>query len=131
MGDTSGVAERVTESPCPCGLPQTYSLCCGRFHRGEATAPTAELLMRSRYSAFAVGDADYVRDTWDPVTRPQDVGVDASDRWSALEILGRTGGGMLEAMGTVRFRAHHRRGVVEENSGFRRNGGRWLYVGPA
>ena len=41
---------------CPCGLGEDYGSCCGRFHHGAA-APAAELLMRSRYSAFAVGDA--------------------------------------------------------------------------
>ena len=41
---------------CPCGLGDDYESCCGRFHAG-APAPTAEALMRSRYSAFAVGDA--------------------------------------------------------------------------
>ena len=40
---------------CPCLSGDTYGACCGRYHSGAATAPTAEALMRSRYSAFAVG----------------------------------------------------------------------------
>jgi SEC-C motif domain protein len=115
---------------CPCGLPAAYDACCGRFHRGEATAPTAEALMRSRYSAYAVGDAAYLRETWDPVTRPRRLGMDAGVRWTGLEVLGRTGGELLAAEGTVAFRAHHTGGVVTEDSRFRRAGGRWLYVGP-
>ncbi|MFC4944098.1 YchJ family protein [Pseudonocardia sp. GCM10023141] len=114
---------------CPCGLPQPYGACCGRFHAGDA-APTAELLMRSRYTAFAVGDAAYLRLTWDPTTRPRRTGIDPADRWTGLEILDRTGGGLLDVEGTVEFRAHYDGGVVEENSRFRKDGGRWLYVGP-
>jgi SEC-C motif domain protein len=112
--------------PCPCGLPAPYADCCGRFHRGEAAAPTAELLMRSRYAAFAVGDAAYLLATWDPVTRPGRVATGAG--WTGLEVLGRTGGGLFDTAGTVAFRAHHRDGVVAEDSAFRRVAGRWVYV---
>ena len=66
--------------PCPCGLPAPYDACCGRFHRGESAAPTAELLMRSRYAAFVVGDAGYLRDTWHPSTRPRHVDLDPGER---------------------------------------------------
>jgi SEC-C motif-containing protein len=93
-------------------------------------APTAELLMRSRYAAFAVGDAGYLRATWDPRTRPRRTDLDPGERWTGLEVLGRTGGGLVDATGTVTFRAHHRGGVVAGHSAFRRTGGRWLYVGP-
>jgi SEC-C motif domain protein len=116
--------------PCPCGLPATYDACCGRFHRGAATAPTAELLMRSRYAAFAVGDPDYLRGTWDPATRARRLQLDPDDRWTRLEVLGTTGGGLFDTSGTVAFRAHRNGGVVAENSAFRRDGGRWFYVGP-
>ncbi len=87
--------------------------------------------MRSRYSAFAVGAPAYLRATWDPATRPRRVDADPSLRWTGLEVLGRTGGGLFDVEGTVSFRAHHQHGVVEEDSRFRREGGRWLYVGPA
>lgn len=116
--------------PCPCGLPAPYDACCGRFHRGEAVAPTAGLLMRSRYAAFVVEDPDYLRATWHPHTRPSRVDVGAGDRWTGLEVLGTTGGGLFDTSGTVAFRAHHRDGVVAEDSAFRREGGRWFYVGP-
>lgn len=43
--------------------------CCGRYLDGEA-APTAEALMRSRYTAFALRDEDYLFRTWHPRTRP-------------------------------------------------------------
>lgn len=117
--------------PCPCGLPAAYDACCGRFHRGAAAAPTAELLMRSRYAAFVVGDAGYLHVTWHPSARPHRVELDPGDRWTGLEVLGTTGGGLFDSAGTVTFRAHHRNGVVAESSAFRRDGGRWFYVGPA
>ena len=115
---------------CPCGLPAAYDACCGRFHRGDAAAPTAELLMRSRYAAFAVGDAGYLRATWHPDTRPPRVRLDPGDAWTGLQVVGRTGGGLFDTAGTVAFRAHHRGGVVAEDSAFTRVDGRWLYVGP-
>lgn len=118
-------------SPCPCGLPAPYPECCGRYHHGGAGAPTAEALMRSRYTAFVRGDASYLRATWDPATRPRRVTTDPGTVWTGLDVLGRTGGGLFDAEGTVEFRAHHAGGEVAERSRFRREGGRWLYVGPA
>ncbi len=111
---------------CPCGLPATYDQCCGRFHAGAA-APTAELLMRSRYTAYAVGERAYLLQTWHPSTRPRDLRLDGT-RWTRLEVLATSGGGLLETEGTVRFRAHHDRGVLEEHSRFAREAGRWVYV---
>lgn len=116
-------------TPCPCGLPSTFDACCGRFHAGAA-APTAEALMRSRFSAFAVGDAAHLLATWDPTTRPRRLDLDPGLRWTRLEVLGRTGGGLLEQAGTVEFRAHHDGGAMAEHSRFRRVDGRWVYVGP-
>ena len=113
---------------CPCGLPAPYGACCGRFHAGAA-APTAELLMRSRYSAYAVGDRAYLLQTWHPSTRPPALEADGT-RWTRLEVLGTTGGGLLETEGTVRFRAHHLGGLLEEHSRFVRDAGRWSYLGP-
>jgi SEC-C motif-containing protein len=122
---------------CPCGLPQPYEACCGRYHRGvEAggeTAPTAVALMRSRYSAFALADETYLLDTWDPATRPVALGLDPRRKWTGLQIVATTRGGLFDDEGTVRFRASYadrgRDGVQEENSLFRRTDGRWHYVG--
>lgn len=119
-------------APCPCGLAESYAACCGRFHEGGLTAPTAELLMRSRFSAFAVGDTAYLLRTWHPDTRPRRLALDAGQEWTRLEILGRTGGGLLHTEGTVKFRAHYRHhgrdGFLEENSRFRRADGAWVYL---
>ncbi|GAB3321854.1 YchJ family metal-binding protein [Geodermatophilus aquaeductus] len=117
---------------CPCGTGLTYAECCGPLHDGTAAAATAEQLMRSRYSAFAVGDAAYLQQTWDTDTRPRSLTLDPDVRWTGLEVLATTGGGLFDAEGTVAFRAHSRAGgeehVQAERSRFRRVGGRWVYV---
>ncbi|MGW4242055.1 YchJ family protein [Nocardia sp. NPDC004722] len=129
-------ARRTVSPPlperCPCGLPATYAECCGRLHRGEAAASTAEQLMRSRFSAFAVGDEAYLLRSWDPETRPADVDFDPALRWERLEILDTSGGGPFHTAGTVEFRAHYRAGgaagELHERSRFRRDQGAWVYL---
>jgi SEC-C motif-containing protein len=77
--------------------------------------------MRSRYSAYAVGDTDYVWRTWHPRTRPEEISPDPSIEWTGLEI--------IEAEGeVVEFRAHHLHGVLHERSRFERRAGRWFYL---
>ncbi|MFD3755475.1 YchJ family protein [Streptomyces sp. NPDC058622] len=120
--------------PCPCGLPAAYPECCGRFHSGAGQAPTAERLMRSRFSAFAVGDTAYLLRSWHPSTRPGRLGLDPEQRWDRLEILATERGGMFETEGSVEFRAHYREGrhagSLHEHSAFAREDGVWVYVGP-
>ncbi|MFI7151360.1 YchJ family protein [Nonomuraea sp. NPDC050022] len=131
-----GVPRRDSKSasaPCPCGLPATYRECCGRLHRGLAAAPTAEALMRSRFSAFSVGDAGYLLRTWHPAARPARLDLDRGTRWTRLEILETTGGSVVSTEGTVRFRAHYtdngEAGSMEEHSRFVRHEGAWTYAG--
>ena len=89
--------------------------------------------MRSRYSAFAVGDASYLSDTWDPGSRPAVVDLDVALRWTRLEIVETVRGGPFDGDGVVEFRAHYRTarsaGIRHERSWFARKGGRWVYVG--
>jgi SEC-C motif-containing protein len=119
---------------CPCGLGDEYDACCGRFHAGAA-APTAEALMRSRYTAFAVGDAGYLLRTWHPDSRPQRLTLDPALRWTRLAVMETSAGGLLDTAGTVRFRAVYardgQRGVLDETSRFVRRAGRWSYLGAA
>ncbi|MFD5497458.1 YchJ family protein [Streptomyces sp. GDS52] len=118
----------MTTRSCPCGLPETYEACCGRFHAGTAVAPTAERLMRSRYCAFVRLDAGYLLRTWHPRTRPERVDLDPGMRWTGLEILDTTGGSAFHTTGTVTFRASHRGGSLHERSRFERVDGAWVYV---
>ncbi|WP_037726395.1 YchJ family metal-binding protein [Streptomyces sp. Amel2xE9] len=118
----------MTTRSCPCGLPEPYEKCCGRFHSGAAAAPTAEALMRSRYCAFVRGDAAYLLRTWHPRTRPARLDLDPGMRWTGLEILGTTGGTAFHATGTVTFRASYQGGALHEHSRFERVDGAWVYV---
>lgn len=117
---------------CPCLSGETFGNCCGRYHSGPVEAPTAESLMRSRYSAFALGDTDYLLRTWHPTTRPATLELDPAQRWLRLDVLARSGGSPLDSTGTVEFVAHYRHGTerdsLHEHSRFVREHGRWLYV---
>ncbi|BAL91806.1 hypothetical protein AMIS_65860 [Actinoplanes missouriensis 431] len=126
---------RVSPSACPCG-GNPYPHCCGPLHDGKPAADP-EALMRSRFSAYALGRTDHVFRTWHPETRPSDPAELADDpnlRWVRLEVLGMSGGGMFDAEGTVEFRAHYREGgkpgVMQEKSRFVRSEGQWVYWGP-
>lgn len=119
-------------STCPCGSGSAYDGCCGRLHRQEALAVTAEELMRSRYAAYAVGHTDHVFRTWHPRTRPAEVTPHAELTWTHLEILGTEAGGPDDEQGVVEFRARFTGpdgpGVLHERSRFARRAGRWVYV---
>jgi SEC-C motif-containing protein len=111
---------------CPCGLGAPYDACCGRFHAG-GSAPTAELLMRSRFAAFAVGDRAYLLRTWHSTTRPRRLTLDDT-RWTRLEITSRDRGGLFDQEGFVEFSAHYDGGVLHERSRFVREDGKWVYL---
>lgn len=118
--------------PCPCGPGEPYGRCCGPLHAGEA-APTAERLMRSRYSAFALGIADYLLATWHPSTRPPTLELDDAISWRRLFVESTAGGGPFDDAGVVVFTAIARTpdGRLEqrERSRFARDGaGRWAYL---
>ncbi|WP_411091473.1 YchJ family protein [Streptomyces sp. 049-1] len=117
----------MTTPSCPCGRSEAYEKCCGRFHAGAAS-PTAEALMRSRYSAFVKGDAGYLLRTWHPGTRPARLDLDPGTRWTGLEVLDSTSGSAFHTTGTVTFRASHRGGSLHERSRFERVDGAWVYV---
>ena len=90
--------------------------------------------MRSRYSAFALDDDAYVLESWHPRTRPARLDPDPHLRWTGLDIIESSGGGMFDAEGVVEFRAHFRDhgrgGDMVERSRFVRHDGRWVYWGP-
>ena len=119
-------------SACPCGGGR-YHHCCGPFHRGEQRPATPEQLMRSRYSAFAVGLAAYLEATHPgggPVT------IDPQLHWLGLKVVHSSATTPTDVEGTVsfiaRYRAGGRDGQLREHSLFQRRGGRrdgdWLYI---
>lgn len=122
------VAE-ITPEHCPCGSGKPYSACCQAYHQGKS-APSPESLMRSRYSAFVLEKADYLKSTWHSSTRPQHLDLADSPQWTSLQILSS---GQSGNDGEVHFRAVYRVGngwgYLEEKSAFVREEGRWCYVG--
>lgn len=86
--------------------------------------------MRSRYTAFAVGD--HLLTTWHPRTRPTELDLDDSIRWFRLDIEAYSGGTPFDTNGEVTFTAHYRdaggRGALHERSRFEKLAGRWVYV---
>jgi SEC-C motif domain protein len=122
--------------PCPCGGDLPFDRCCGPFLAG-APPPTAEALMRSRYTAYARGDIDYILSSHDPATRG-DIDRDETNKWSrdndwrGLEIVATSGGAPDDDVGTVEFVARYApKGGTElrhhERSSFRKVDGRWYF----
>ena len=74
-------------STCPCGGP-SLATCCGPYLSGAAVPPTAEALMRSRYTAYTTGNEPYLRATWHPRTVPAEALIDPIERlqWLGLEV---------------------------------------------
>ena len=122
----------MTGGECPCGSGLSYPGCCEELHDGRARAETAERLMRSRYSAYALGRSDHVFRTWHPRTRPADVDPLPDVTWTGLAILAVVDGGPEDVEGTVEFEASYddarRHGVLRERSRFTRHRGRWVYL---
>lgn len=118
-------------TPCPCGSGESYAGCCGALHEGAA-APTAVALMRSRFSAFALGLARYLLVSWHPSTRPAELDLEDGTEWRRLQIVDTVAGGADDAEGVVEFRASYRApegaGLLHERSRFTRVDGRWVYV---
>ncbi|MBM7367421.1 YchJ family protein [Gordonia hydrophobica] len=120
---------------CPCGTGETLAACCGRYLLGlgdAKPAPTAEALMRSRYTAFALGDEAHLLATWHPDTRPESCAPDRGTRWLHLTIDDVVGGSPFHTDGVVEFTAVYRdeagRGELHERSRFVKADGSWLYV---
>lgn len=118
-------------APCPCDSGETYGQCCGPWHAGLADgrfAATPEALMRSRYSAYVLGQIDYLLVTWHPSTAPGDLELPPI-KWLGLEVLHAQSS---SDAGVVEFVARHRsaKGAtrMHEISRFVREGERWYYV---
>lgn len=120
--------------PCPCCSGREFATCCALYHRGTE-APTAEALMRARYSAYARGDAAFLVRSSHPLLRSKlkakDLHASFAIAWCGLEIVATTAGGSADSEGMVHFRARYRLGdrdqVLEERSRFTRVDGAWVY----
>jgi SEC-C motif domain protein len=121
---------------CPCGSGRAYADCCGPYITGKSKAPTAEALMRSRYSAYAKHEVDYIVDTC-VKGEERDIDIDQTRRWSeksewrGLKILSVDKGGPADTEGTVEFIASYvMDGLKDEHrerAKFKKKDGSWLY----
>jgi SEC-C motif-containing protein len=127
---------------CDCGDEAPYERCCGPLHEGRAHADSAERLMRSRYAAFARGEAHYLCETWRGPSAPELAELKADleaqrergERWVKLKVISASGEG-LDERGAVQFEASLCSAAqlitLSELSQFERDGARWFYVGGA
>ena len=119
---------------CICGSGKAFSECCEPLLNGKIRAKTPEQLMRSRYSAYALGGyGDYLLKTW---FAPMAKGLTAQElsekaqQWVSLEVVGS---GVTDQQGWVEFKVTYledsKQRVMHEKSVFTLSGDCWLYIG--
>ncbi|HSI43437.1 MAG TPA: YchJ family metal-binding protein [Methylotenera sp.] len=124
------MSKKTIDLSCPCGSDKHYKACCGIYHTGEA-APTAEALMRSRYTAYVLKLEDYLLQTWHADTRPAalNLNVDSAIKWIDLQINHTE---TFESTATVDFTARYKISgkakKMREVSQFLLVESRWFYL---
>jgi SEC-C motif-containing protein len=119
---------------CPCNPEKKFDECCGPYLSGKINAPTAEILMRSRYSAFSRKEYDYIIRTTHESTRPDEKEFDQQGEpaWAGLEIISTEKGKEGDSEGTVEFIARYKSSGAtykyHELSSFVHEDGQWYYV---
>jgi SEC-C motif-containing protein len=118
--------------PCPCGSDTDYAHCCGQYITGSAAAPTAEALMRSRYTAFTLKQENYLLHTWHPSTRPEqlDLTSDTHTKWIALNVKHHEQQDATHAVVEfiAKYKINGRAHQLHEISRFVKEDGKWFYV---
>lgn len=121
---------------CPCGSAVEYSLCCQPYLSGAKVAPNPSHLMRSRYTAFVIKQADYLIRTWHPSCHAAAFRADieagfASTQWLGLTVYEQS----MEKTGTegyvsfvARFNENGKSGAIIERSRFLKEDGQWYYI---
>ena len=126
----------TNSSLCPCGSQRLFSTCCEPYLRGTQVAPTAEALMRSRYTAYCQGNIDYLIATCHPTKRTLSDRLTLSKSvknttWLGLTIVDTDHGQPQDNEGVVEFVALYQAGEVgqlHERSRFTQQKGRWFYL---
>ncbi len=117
-------------SLCPCGSARSYGACCGRYHLQRQSAPSAELLMRSRYCAYVLRNERYLLATWHASTRPPTLNLNDESQWLGLKVLGSETVAEDEVWVefVARFKQAGRAQRLKERSRFVKEGGCWYYI---
>ncbi|WP_147822267.1 YchJ family protein [Salidesulfovibrio onnuriiensis] len=122
---------------CPCGSGKDFEACCEPYITGKENAPTAEALMRSRYSAYATGHVDYLHESLAPEKQSEHDPEAVRDwaeksEWLGLTIMDTKAGTEKDETGEVSFAAKFRQNNMvqehREHSQFRKEDGKWFYV---
>jgi SEC-C motif-containing protein len=126
-----------TNIPCPCGTDLPYFKCCEKYIRGKELPLTAELLMRSRYTAYVIGAVDYLIETRHPQFRTPNEAKHIAEwmsqvtSWDKLEVLIAEKGEKSDTQGWVGFNVFFHQGGQSESfyewSRFSKLNGRWVY----
>lgn len=120
---------------CACGSKKSYKLCCEPIHKNIELAKTPLELMKSRYTAYVLGDVDYLMLSHHSSTRPisekeEILNWTESVQWVGLEIVEARA--TLTDEGFVTFKAHFiENGVnntIFEKSRFIKENNHWTYV---
>ena len=122
----------MSKKLCHCQSGRFFVDCCGPLLAGSCPAPTAEALMRSRYTANVLKKTTYLLNSWHWSTRPPSIDADTIPVWCGLSVLAAKQGQQGDHSGMVEFRALYRRGtglgVLHERSRFVFENGCWFYV---
>lgn len=121
---------------CPCGSQQLLEKCCLPFLTQRAIAASAEQLMRSRFTAYALRYTDYLVDTWHTTTRPPDLAQllnhdNSATDWLSLRIISKMDSQRPnESFVTffARYHAEQQLGWIYETSRFVCENNRWYYI---
>jgi SEC-C motif-containing protein len=124
------VNKNISSTLCPCGSNKKYADCCEPLHAGEP-APTAEALMRSRYSAYVLELTEYLQKSWHASKRPSRIRL-FDHQWVGLKIVKTEAGQTCDNTGSVEFIAKYKVNGkahrLQETSRFVKEGGHWFYV---
>ncbi|MCO4782786.1 MAG: YchJ family protein [Candidatus Cloacimonetes bacterium] len=127
----------MTKLSCPCNPQTEYKDCCQPYHTGTQSAQSAELLMRSRYSAYVKNIVDYLYNTTHPKVRTKRLRTEIESwieeaQWISLEVLETKLGSKTDKIGKVEFLAEYKvKGQSHhhhELSNFKRHNNKWMYV---
>lgn len=121
---------------CPCGSGNSYETCCEPLIRGTESATTAEAMLRSRYTAHAKREVDYIVQTTHPEKRKDDDEKTVArwtrkTEWLNMKLLGTENGGPDDDEGIVSFEANYfekgERRVHREIATFKKIDGKWYF----
>ncbi len=122
---------------CPCGSGQPFDDCCRPYLEGDRPAPTAEALMRSRYTAYVMSNIGYIEETThasrrDQFNRKESEAWSRKAQWETLQIVHTENGGPQDEDGlvefVVRFRDKGRMRQHNEVAEFKQEEGRWYFM---